>query len=244
MCGIFGLVRSPDDPDPQRASCVFAALGHLSEVRGPRRRRLRPGHHPRSGGREGRPAVVPGLAPPSPARGRRGPGRARPHPPRDPGRRRPSRQRRAAGRRRRPGRCGQRRHRRRRPPPPPAAGAARTPRGDRQRDRLYVARGALCPLALATDAAGNLYWASSPTWLRRVAGLEAERVPEGTLLVVAAGVRPAVVAERRFVPVARPGDDQCFPSIWEGLDSEDVAAFQAEARHLVAPGPPAVEAAA
>ena len=111
-------------------------------------------------------------------------------------------------------------------------------------ERLYVARRALCPLALATDAAGNLYWASSPTWLRRVAGLEAERVPEGTLLVVAAGVRPAVVAERRFVPVARPGDDQCFPSIWEGLDSEDVAAFQAEARHLVAPGPPAVEAAA
>src|SRR6266536_727691 len=33
MCGIFGLVRSPHDPDPQRASRVFAALGHLSEVR-------------------------------------------------------------------------------------------------------------------------------------------------------------------------------------------------------------------
>jgi asparagine synthetase B (glutamine-hydrolysing) len=34
MCGIFGMVRVADDPEPARASRVFAALGHLAQQRG------------------------------------------------------------------------------------------------------------------------------------------------------------------------------------------------------------------
>lgn len=106
---------------------------------------------------------------------------------------------------------------------------------------VYLGRGALCPLALATDLAGSLWWASSPAWFRHVdrwadgqLGFQVERVREGTLLALEAGEQPAVVAEREFVPVARPGDEERFPSIWAGLDPEDVAAFRAEARYLVA----------
>jgi len=59
-------------------------------------------------------------------------------------------------------------------------------------------------------------------------------VAEGTLLAVAAGATPAVVARRSFEPVARPGDDRRYPTIWDGLDPADVAAFQAEASHRTA----------
>jgi glucosamine 6-phosphate synthetase-like amidotransferase/phosphosugar isomerase protein len=115
---------------------------------------------------------------------------------------------------------------------------------DRTRPGLvFLARGALCPLAVARDAEGrHLYWASSPTWFYRLdeqaggrLGFEVERVAEGTVLVVEAGEIPAVVAERSFTPTARAGDEQRFPSIWVGLDLHDAAAFQAEARRRVVP---------
>ncbi len=103
---------------------------------------------------------------------------------------------------------------------------------------VHLARAALCPLVVARDARGNLYWASSPAWFRRLdeqtggrLGFEVERVHEGTLLAIAAGATPSIHARRSFVPVARPGDDRRFPSIWNGLDPADVEAFQAEARH-------------
>jgi glutamine---fructose-6-phosphate transaminase (isomerizing) len=105
-------------------------------------------------------------------------------------------------------------------------------------DVVHVARAALCPLAIARDARDNLYWASSPAWFRRLdeqtggrLGFEVERVREGTLLAIAAGATPSIRARRSFEPVARPGDAGRFPSIWNGLDPADVAAFQAEARH-------------
>jgi asparagine synthetase B (glutamine-hydrolysing) len=112
---------------------------------------------------------------------------------------------------------------------------------DRARPGLvFLARGALCPLVIARDARGHLYWGSSPTWFRRLdeqagggLGFQVERVAEGTVLVIATGKLPTVVAERSFVPTARAGDER-FASIWAGLDPREVAAFQAEARHRVA----------
>jgi glucosamine 6-phosphate synthetase-like amidotransferase/phosphosugar isomerase protein len=115
---------------------------------------------------------------------------------------------------------------------------------DRARpDRVFLARGALCPLAIARDTQGHLYWASSPTWFHRLderaggwLGFQVERVAEGTVLVIATGdAALTVVAERSFTPTARTGDPQRFPSIWAGLDRHEVAAFQAEARHHIAP---------
>jgi glucosamine--fructose-6-phosphate aminotransferase (isomerizing) len=106
---------------------------------------------------------------------------------------------------------------------------------------VYLARAALCPLVIARDARGNLYWGSSPAWFRRLdeqvgglLGFEVERVREGTLLAIAAGATPSIRARRSFEPVARPGDGWRFPSIWNGLDPADVEAFQAEASHRTA----------
>jgi glutamine phosphoribosylpyrophosphate amidotransferase len=111
---------------------------------------------------------------------------------------------------------------------------------------VFLARGALCPLAIATDARGNLYWASSPSWFRRLdersggrLGFEVEQVPEGMLLAIAASGSPLIRARCSFEPIARPGDDWRFPSIWNGVDRVDVEAFQAEASHRTAPSSPA-----
>jgi glucosamine 6-phosphate synthetase-like amidotransferase/phosphosugar isomerase protein len=108
-------------------------------------------------------------------------------------------------------------------------------------DLVHLARAALCPLAIATDARDNLYWASSPSWFRRLdertggrLGFEVERVREGTLLAIATGARPSIHATRSFEAVARPGDGWRFPSIWNGLDHQDVDAFLAESRHRTA----------
>ncbi len=109
---------------------------------------------------------------------------------------------------------------------------------DRARPHLaFLARGALSPLALAWDTYGNLYWGSSPAWFRRLnaqsidrRGLQVELLAEGTVLVIATGDIPTVIAEHTFTPTARPGDAENFPTLWLGLDPGDVAAFRAEAR--------------
>jgi asparagine synthetase B (glutamine-hydrolysing) len=108
---------------------------------------------------------------------------------------------------------------------------------------VFLARGALCPLAVARDAHGHLYWGSSPTWFRHLdeqagggLGFQVERVAEGTVLAIATDKAvPTVVAERTFTPTARARDAQRFTSIWAGLDPHEAAAFQAEARHHIAP---------
>ena len=108
---------------------------------------------------------------------------------------------------------------------------------------VHVARAALCPLAIAMDGRGNLYWASSPAWFRQLdeqtggsLGFEVERVREGTLLAIAAGGTPSIRVRRSFDPIARREDAWRFPSIWNGLHPADVEAFQAEARHRITPG--------
>ncbi len=106
---------------------------------------------------------------------------------------------------------------------------------------VFLARGALCPLAIGRDTHRHLYWASSPTWFHHLderaggrLGFQVERVTEGTVLVIATdGKTPMVVAERTFTPTARAGDPQ-RRSIWAGLDPGEVAAFQAQARHHIA----------
>ncbi len=115
-------------------------------------------------------------------------------------------------------------------------------------DLVCLARGALCPLAVACDRWDNLWWGSSPAWFRQLDtasggrhGFHVERVAEGTLLVVAAGEAPGVAAERLFVPTARPGDED-LTGIWVGLDPLDRLAFERDARHVVAPGPRVVAA--
>jgi glutamine---fructose-6-phosphate transaminase (isomerizing) len=107
-------------------------------------------------------------------------------------------------------------------------------------DLVFLARAALCPLAIAWDGRGNLYWASSPAWFRHLddqaggrLGLEVDRVTEGTLLAITAGTTPTIVARQSFEPVARPGDDRRFPTVWNGLDPSDIEAFQAEIRHRI-----------
>src|SRR6266511_2026178 len=116
---------------------------------------------------------------------------------------------------------------------------------DRARPGLaFLARGALCPLTVAQDTHGHLYWGSSPTWFHGLdertdgrLGFQVERVREGTLLVIATDrAGPTVVAKRSFTPTARTGDEQ-RQSIWAGLDTREVALFQAEARHRIAPAP-------
>jgi glucosamine 6-phosphate synthetase-like amidotransferase/phosphosugar isomerase protein len=113
---------------------------------------------------------------------------------------------------------------------------------DRTRPGLvFLARGALCPLAVARDAHGHLYWGSSPTWFHhldeRSGGrlrFQVDRVTEGTVLAIATDKAvPTVVDQRSFVPTTRPGDAQ-RTSIWASLAPREVAAFQAEGRHHAA----------
>lgn len=86
------------------------------------------------------------------------------------------------------------------------------------------------------DGQGSVRHPAHPPDLRDEAGSasRSSRVQDGTLLVVAAGKMPAVVAEQLFPPTARPGDGR-VRSVGEGLDLLGVAAFQAGVRHLVAP---------
>ncbi len=97
-------------------------------------------------------------------------------------------------------------------------------------DDLFLARAALSPLAIAHDIEGGLWWASNPGWLRRIGlehGLDMSEpymVPEGTVIQL----RPAedhvdMVAKRRFVPTARPGDHHLAHAVWRGFSAQDRA---------------------
>lgn len=78
--------------------------------------------------------------------------------------------------------------------------------------RLWLARTAISPLAVAQDAEGNLWWASNPAWLRRVEQrtpielVRSRQVAEGSLLSVDHGGVPKLVARGRFTATARASD--------------------------------------
>src|SRR6266567_2578324 len=105
-------------------------------------------------------------------------------------------------------------------------------------DRVRGDLGAVCEVLAAVRGPAAL------AWFHRLdkraggrLGFQAERVPEGSVLVIATDTAvPTVVAERSFTPTARAGDEQRL-SIWAGLDPHEVALFQAEARHRIAPVP-------
>jgi glutamine---fructose-6-phosphate transaminase (isomerizing) len=114
---------------------------------------------------------------------------------------------------------------------------------DRSRvHRVYLARTALSPLAIADDAEGNLYWASSPQWLRRLNKLSQGRlglrhitmVEEGSLLTVTIRDEPRITDERRFTPWVRARDLRLpEQAIWRGCSDADIAADQLHACHRI-----------
>ena len=85
---------------------------------------------------------------------------------------------------------------------------------DRTRtDRLWLARAAAAPLAVAFTAGGAALWASEPEWLSQMAfswglsltGDGPEVVPEGTLLALDVGRRVRVGGRWRFEPAGAGG---------------------------------------
>jgi glucosamine 6-phosphate synthetase-like amidotransferase/phosphosugar isomerase protein len=77
-------------------------------------------------------------------------------------------------------------------------------------DRLWLARGAGAPLAVAFTVGGAALWASDPEWLRQVAfswglpltGDGPQMVPEGTLLALGGGRKVRTCGRWRFEPAA------------------------------------------
>lgn len=114
-----------------------------------------------------------------------------------------------------------------------------------RRDRVYLARTALNPLAIADDAEGNLYWASGTQWLWRLEELSEGRlglrrvtmVDEGSLLTVTLGDEPRITDARRFTPSVREQDLRRSEWVtWRGCSDDDIAADQARACHQLRAG--------
>jgi glucosamine--fructose-6-phosphate aminotransferase (isomerizing) len=116
-------------------------------------------------------------------------------------------------------------------------------------DRVYLARAALSPLAIAFDADGNLYWASNPQWFREVdaqhgwaVGFRDIRlVREGSLLTVQIGADGPVVDNiRTFTPTCRARDTRLGDRVvWRGFIADDITIDKAQRQHRIAPAPAA-----
>lgn len=113
--------------------------------------------------------------------------------------------------------------------------------------RLNLARGGLSPLAVAWDAAGNFYWASSPEWFREIDrefdGLigfrDISMVTEGHLLTVSFSTgKPEITDSRTFEPKVRFSDERLPRSIvYRGLSDSDQKADTENTRRVVIPAP-------
>ncbi len=109
--------------------------------------------------------------------------------------------------------------------------------------RLWLARAALSPLAVAVTVDGALFWASNPDWLRRVArscgltfrGGGPALVPEGTLLAFDVGDRVRHAGSASFVPQHRSSDLALTWAIWRGFNAADRAADQAALHSMTSP---------
>ncbi|WP_169744494.1 class II glutamine amidotransferase [Spirillospora albida] len=103
--------------------------------------------------------------------------------------------------------------------------------------RVNLVRAAMSPLSIGRDAAGTLYWASNPAWLRAVAErtdvalTEITMVPEGTALTFEAG-NPEPVERIDFAPTARVSDVPLGHAVWAGFSAADRAADEAALRHV------------
>lgn len=104
---------------------------------------------------------------------------------------------------------------------------------------LWLARAGMSPLAVVRDTDGNLYWASNPEWLRRMAslgGIELAKAPtmlaEGMLVrVEMLDGRPQATLWRQFKPTVREHDLRI--NAWKGFLPRDRAADRAASRHRV-----------
>lgn len=114
---------------------------------------------------------------------------------------------------------------------------------DRSRDdRFYLARTALAPLSYATDAHGNLFYASNPDWFRQIEATSFGQftftnitlVPEGHLLTVDP-FTGAIADVRRFTPVCREQDVRMMNlAAYRGFTAADKAADLQLHRHKIA----------
>lgn len=112
-------------------------------------------------------------------------------------------------------------------------------------ERVYLARAALSPMAIAFDVEGNMYWASNPRWFRSIdehfggaIGFHTiTLVEEGALLTVSLNeAAPVVEDQRRFTPLCRPSDARLSDGVvWRGFDAPDREADKTQKRHKVAP---------
>ena len=115
----------------------------------------------------------------------------------------------------------------------------------RSPERLWLARAALSPLAVAVTTGGDLLWASNPDWLRRVAagcGLALHPgspalVPEGTLLAFDVGRRVRYAGSAEFTPRPRVSDLGLSWAIWRGFGTADRLADQAGLRSIATLAP-------
>jgi glutamine---fructose-6-phosphate transaminase (isomerizing) len=115
--------------------------------------------------------------------------------------------------------------------------------------RLWLARAALSPLAVAVTVDGDLLWASNPDWLRRVAracglaltGGGPALVPEGTLLAFDVADRVRHAGSSFFTPRARVSDLALSRAVWRGFSDADRDSDQAALRSTadLAPAAPA-----
>ena len=113
--------------------------------------------------------------------------------------------------------------------------------------RIYLARAAFSPLAIAWDSQGNLYWASNPSWFREIDTLfdgavgfrDITMISEGRLMTVEFGehIAPTVTNVRTFTPTARHSDEATADIfVWRGFAKEDEEADKAlNIIHKVAP---------
>lgn len=116
-----------------------------------------------------------------------------------------------------------------------------------RQDRLYLARAALSPLAIAYDTEGNLYWASNPNWFRQITAdfggavefRDLTLVREGTLFTVNVAGAPVIEDVRDFTPMCRARDARLSDVvIWRGFDAADIDVDKAQMRHDVAAAEP------
>jgi glutamine---fructose-6-phosphate transaminase (isomerizing) len=113
--------------------------------------------------------------------------------------------------------------------------------------RLWLARAALSPLAVAVTTDGDLLWASNPDWLRRVSracglaltGGGPALVPEGTLLAFDVADRVRHAGSSFFTPRARVSDLALSGAVWRGFSDADRASDQAALRSTADPAPAA-----
>lgn len=98
--------------------------------------------------------------------------------------------------------------------------------------RMYLARAAFSPLAIAWDAQGNLYWASNPSWFREIDALfdgavgfrDITMIAEGRLMTIEFGshIPPTITNVRTFTPIARHSDEATADIfVWRGFSTED-----------------------